>query len=207
LTWNIISCYQESKNNYYNSIEYIIRKKLFKLYFPTKQEHYDNIYKELLEKPIYNETEDSIKFEYNNKIFTIFKTFKTTKNINLANPSRWIKYYAPNIGKDEKWDFDHEIPFWIDNIICKLNCYEDEIDDVNNKDMKSKLFYFYGMIQVDNYMTKGIFEYFINGTGTIFHRMFRQFHKLSPRLQPIFSDENDANNKIDSDKKSESVLA
>jgi ankyrin repeat protein len=198
LSKNIISCYQE--NNYHNSTEYIIKKKLFKLYFPIKLEHYERVYNQLLEYPIYDETNESINFEYNNKSFIIFKTFKTSKFI-FSNPTRWIKYYAPNIGKNDKWDFDHEIPFWIDNIICKMKCYEEEIDDVNNKDMKSKLFYFPGMIYVGNYIAHGVFEYFINGTGTIFHRMFRQFHKLTPRLQTLFTSDFIYNNMFEKTEK------
>lgn len=191
ITKNITNCYQDDKNNYYDSIEYITKKKLFKLYFPVKQDHYDNVYKSLLTSPKYDNNSNFINFSYNEKIFTIFKNFTISQtckyNQIFKKPTRWIKYYAPNIGKDDKWDFYHEIPFWIDNVLCQFNCYEEEIDDVNNKNMKSKLFYFNGIIQIENYITRGVFEYFINGTGTIFHRMFRQFHKLSPQMQILFS--------------------
>ncbi|ATZ81159.1 ankyrin repeat domain-containing protein [Bodo saltans virus] len=151
--------------------------------FPFKVEHYDIIYNELCQKPIFNENENEIIFEHNEKIIRLFKC---DNNNNLNYPPEWIKYYAPNIGTKEKWNFNHEFPFWIDNLIFKCKCHTMKINDINNKNMMCKLYYFYGSISTNNYITKGVFEYFINGTGTLFHRMFRQYYKLQPELQKIF---------------------
>ena len=161
-----------------------LKKKLFKLFFPVKLEHYDMIFNQLCEKPIYTENEKEICFEYNNKVYTLFKNANTTV---LKPPDNWIRYYASNIGKIEKCDFNHDIPFWIDPIIPKINCHMENISDINNENMMCKLYYFYGSIKSPNYLVSGVFEYFLNGTGTLFHRMFRQYYKLSPQLQLLFA--------------------
>jgi ankyrin repeat protein len=179
-------CVELVKNN--NDIDYTLyelKKKLFKLFFPIKLEHYDIIYNQLCERPTFIENENELCFEYNKKVYTLFKNTHATQ---LNSPDRWIKYYAPNIGKMEKWDFNHDIPFWIDNVISKINCYTETIDDINNENMICKLYYFYGTIKTTNgYLVSGVFEYFINGTGTLFHRMFRQYYKLLPNLQLTFA--------------------
>lgn len=164
----------------FNMSVYDIKKSLFKLYFPNKVEHYGNIYSELLLEPQILQSNDKIEFMYNNKKYTIYNINNKPFN---KTPSRWIKYYSPNIGQEEKQDFDHDIPFWIDKILHSINCYEMEIDDINNKDLKSKMFYFLGEISSEAFIKKGIFEYFVNGTGTLFHRMFRQYHKIAPEIK------------------------
>ncbi len=160
-----------------------IKKSLFKLYFPIKVNHYDAIYDELKLKPRIIENKKLIQFSDNGKTF-IFDKIKLSFT---KKPSCWIKYYAPNIGIEEKKNFEHDIPFWIDKVIYKLNCYEDETPDINHIDKNTRMIYFVGSIIENNIKYDGVYEYFINGTGTLFHRMFRRVNKLNPNLKILFN--------------------
>jgi hypothetical protein len=160
-----------------------IKKSLFKLNFPIKVNHYDVICNELQINPHVIENKKSLEFINNKNKKYIFDKSKPSFN---KKPSCWIKYYAPNIGVEEKKNFEHEIPFWIDKVIYKLNCYEDETDDINHIDKNTKMIYFPGSIVDNNVKYDGVYEYFINGTGTLFHRMFRKMSKLKPNIKNLF---------------------
>lgn len=163
--------------------EEFIKKSLFKLNFPTKVQHYDYVFNSLLKEPVFSETNDSIVFTDDNKIYIFDKSRKSFNK----KPSRWIKYYSQNIGSEDKQNFEHDFPFWIDKIIYNLNCYEDETKDINNTNENTKMIYFSGSIIYNDIKYDGLYEYFISGTGTLFHRMFRKITKLKNELKCLIS--------------------
>jgi len=156
----------------------VVIKKLFKLYFPNKQPHYEYMYHSI----VYN-TDKIISLEHNiivisdNQIkSTIFVISSETK------PKFWINTYAPNIGKEEKTDLYHMFPFILDSILAQTNCIVIEATNYNGDYGSCYKYYFYGMIEYQGVVETGCYEYFINSNGTLFHRMFKSWESLPENI-------------------------
>jgi hypothetical protein len=164
----------------------IVIKKLFKLFWPDKQQHYEYMY-----ECIVNNDDKIISDAKNNKtdsnLIVVSKNkIKTTifYNSDSSIPSRWIKTYAPNIGKEEKNDLNHMFPFILDNFLENYPCVSIESKDPNHNG-NNLLCYFNGMIEYNNKIETGCYEYFINSNGTLFHRMFRPWTLLSNNIKKL----------------------
>jgi hypothetical protein len=186
----IIKKYQNNSKN--NLISYkqnttksnFLIKKLFKLYLPVKQPHYDYMFSNL--------TENNDKIIYgDNKVITITESnikstiFYMDNSINFRCPIRWIKTYAPNIGSEDKTDPNHMFSFALDNILENITCYQQTANDCYHNNKKNILFYFNGLLEYDGEVQTGCYEYFINSYGTLFHRMFRPWTTLPDNIKQI----------------------
>jgi len=157
----------------------IVIKKLFKLFWPIKQPHYEYMYRSIVHNndKIINKTNIIVMSE--NKIkSTIFS------NPQSEIPQRWIKTYAPNIGKEEKNDPNHMFSFLLDSLLEKFPCVYVEVKDPNH-DGTNLLYYFNGMLEHSGEIETGCYEYFINSNGTLFHRMFRPWIYLSNNIKKL----------------------
>jgi len=159
----------------------VVIKKLFKLYFPNKQPHYESLYHSIVfntDKVICNEP-NIIVISENTIKSTIFKSAYGNK------PDIWINTYAPNIGKEEKTDLYHMFPFILDSILEYSNCIKLEANDINNDGETIDKYYFYGMIEFQGNVETGCYEYFINSNGTLFHRMFKIWDKIPENVKKM----------------------
>jgi ankyrin repeat protein len=175
----------------------VIIKKLFKLYFPIKQPHYEYVYHNIIHNTdkIISSPNSNIKSNWSNN-----RINKTDKNIIVESenkikstifycsdnkvPSKWIKTYAPNIGKEEKTDQNHMFPFSLDMLLETFPTVEIEtIDSVHG--WTNHMYYFSGIMEYDGDMETGCYEYFINSNGTLFHRMFRPWTNLPENIKKM----------------------
>lgn len=168
---NIVVVRQQNNNK-----KNIAIKSLFKLYWPVKVSHYQYMYDNIINN------RDTI-IENNDNLIIIGKnsvksTVLKSKSINLNVPSRWINTYSPNIGSEEKDDYNHSFSFLLDKLLQSRQCIELTADDPTHEGGKNKMLYFYGVIQYGDIIDTGCYEYFINSYGTLFHRMFRPFGSL-----------------------------
>lgn len=147
----------------------IVNKKLFKLYFPVKQPHYEYMYHSL-----FFNTDTVISSDTNIIVISENKIKSTIFEQKLKNkPKFWINTYAPNIGKEEKTDLYHMFPFILDTMLSDFNCISVETPDLNNPSKLNYKCYFHGLIEFDGIVQTGCYEYFLNSNGTLFHRMFK----------------------------------
>lgn len=179
----------------------VIIKKLFKLYFPIKQTHYEYLYHNIVHNtdkiiscPSYitsnlnpstntlptSKSDSSIIVESENKIKSTI--FYCDNKI----PSRWIKTYAPNIGKEEKTDQNHMFPFSLDTLLENFPTVEIELTD-SVHGWTNHMYYFSGIMEYNGDMETGCYEYFINSNGTLFHRMFRPWSILPENIKKMLS--------------------
>lgn len=159
-------------------IQDVIIKKLFKLYFPIKQPHYEYMYHSI----VYN-TDKFVCSESNTIVISDNKIKSTIFHIDYGNkPKLWINTYAPNIGKEEKTDLYHMFPFILDSILSQYNCIEVESVDLGEKNKTCFKYYFYGMIEYNGIVETGCYEYFINTNGTLFHRMFKIWKSIPDNI-------------------------
>ncbi len=160
----------------------VVIKKLFKLFWPMKQPHYEYMYHSIVknnDKIINKSNKTNIIILSENKIkSTIFY------NSHSCIPQRWIKTYAPNIGKEEKSDQNHMFSFLLDTLLEKYTCIQIETKDPNHNGT-NLLCYFYGMLEFNGDIETGCYEYFINSNGTLFHRMFRPWDFLSNNIKKM----------------------
>jgi ankyrin repeat protein len=163
----------------------IVIKKLFKLFWPDKQSHYEYMY-----DCIVNNDDKIISDEKNYKTKNLIVISKTNIKSTIFYNSdsnispRWIKTYAPNIGKEEKNDLNHMFPFVLDNLLEKFPCVYIETKDPNHNG--NNLFcYFNGLLEFNNEIETGCYEYFINSNGTLFHRMFRPWTLLPNNIKKM----------------------
>jgi ankyrin repeat protein len=158
-------------NNKFVSQDVVI-KKLFKLYFPIKQPHYEYMYHSI----IYN-TDTVISSEPNIIVISENKIKSTIFHLTCGKkPKYWINTYAPNIGKEEKTDLYHMFPFILDSMLYNYNCIC--IESYNNNNHVKEIYYkyyYYGLIEYNGIVETGCYEYFINSFGTLFHRMFKKW--------------------------------
>jgi hypothetical protein len=158
----------------------VVIKKLFKLYFPIKQPHYEDMYHSI----VYN-TDNIISSDINTIVISENKIKSTIFHLNCGSkPKYWINTYAPNIGKEEKTDLYHMFPFILDSMLNQYNCICIESNNSNsnlNLNINCKTYckyYFYGMIEFNGNVETGCYEYFINSNGTLFHRMFKIWESI-----------------------------
>jgi len=152
----------------------VIIKKLFKLYFPIKQPHYEYMYHSI----VYN-TDKIISSNPNIIIISDNQIKSTIFDINsCTKPKFWINTYAPNIGKEKKTDLYHMFPFILDSMLVQTNCIVIETNNYNGDYKTCYKYYFYGMIEYLGNVETGCYEYFINSNGTLFHRMFKVWEAL-----------------------------
>jgi ankyrin repeat protein len=164
----------------------IVIKKLFKLFWPEKQSHYEYMY-----DCIVNNDDKIVSDGKNNKINSNLIVVSKNKikatifyNSDSSIPPRWIKTYAPNIGKEEKNDLNHMFPFALDNLLEKFPCVSIETKDPNHNG-NNLLCYYNGIIEFNNKIEIGCYEYFINSNGTLFHRMFRPWSLLPNNVKKM----------------------
>ncbi len=147
----------------------VVIKKLFKLYFPVKQPHYENMYHSI----VYN-TDKIISSNPNTIVISENKIKSTIFHLTCGTkPKYWINTYAPNIGKEEKTDLYHMFPFILDSMLDQYNCICIESNNPTQNTKSCFKYYFYGMIEFNGIVETGCYEYFINSNGTLFHRMFK----------------------------------
>lgn len=152
----------------------VVIKKLFKLYFPIKQPHYEYMYHSI----VYN-TDKIISSNPNIIVISDNQIKSTIFDIGSdIKPKFWINTYAPNIGKEEKTDLYHMFPFILDSILSQSNCIVIETTNYNGDHKTCYKYYFYGMIEYLGVVETGCYEYFINSNGTLFHRMFKSWEYL-----------------------------
>lgn len=157
----------------------VVIKKLFKLYFPIKQPHYEQMYHSI----VYNtdeilSTKNGLIVLSENKIKSTIFEMKT-----LLKPDFWIKTYAPNIGKEDKTDLYHMFPFALDSLLDKYFCIVVTSNDLNVPDLNIYKYYFHGMIEFNGKVETGCYEYFINSHGTLFHRMFKVWNLVPDEVK------------------------
>lgn len=161
----------------------VVIKKLFKLYFPNKQPHYESLYHSIVfntDKVISNKP-NLIVISENQIKSTIFKSDYGNE------PNIWINTYAPNIGKEEKTDLYHMFPFILDSMLEYSNCVKVEAIDINYCYGTISKYYFYGMIEFLGIVETGCYEYFINSNGTLFHRMFKIWDKIPENVKKMIN--------------------
>lgn len=152
----------------------VVIKKLFKLYFPIKQPHYEYMYHSI----VYN-TDKIISSNPNIIVISDNQIKSTIFDINsCSKPKFWINTYAPNIGKEDKTDLYHMFPFILDSMLTQTNCVVIETTNYNGDHKTCYKYYFYGMIEYLGIVETGCYEYFINSNGTLFHRMFKVWESL-----------------------------
>lgn len=167
----------------------IIKKALYKLFWPEVLPHHEKMYNSLCYPDCtYDMTPTKINIYKNNKIVAVVYSHDFIKT-NVGN-TRWIKFYAPNIGRDDKSDENHMFPFLMDYVLEKWPRIEMSNVDINHKHGANVLAYFYGQLLIDGKMETGCFEYFINTFGTLFHRLFRPLSALPLEVKKIIAGQN-----------------
>jgi ankyrin repeat protein len=174
----IVSRNNSLKNDSKNR-DVIAIKSLFKLFWPTKVSHYEYMVNNLTNNKddVLEENEKIVILGQNSVRSTIFKVEDGKV------PSRWINTYSPNIGSEEKDDYNHSFSFLLDSKLKNWPCVELTVDDPTHDSGYNKLMYFYGIIQYNGIIETGCYEYFINSYGTLFHRMFRPYGSLQKDIR------------------------
>lgn len=163
-----------SENN-----EQYIKKVLSPLMYPKKLKHYDEMYERISGvNCIISETSSYIMIKDNktNIMSIIF-------NDGVNTPKKWFNFYNHNIGKDDKCDSNHIFPFALDKKLQNVKCYEKFTSDMVNKFGKIQLLYFSGLLICGKKRIMGFYEYFIDSTGSLFHRFFRPLDQLSDKTK------------------------
>ena len=165
---------------HYEDDENYINKVLIPLMYPNKVPHYDLMYERLMgsnctisETASYIFVRDNIS----NIISIIFNQGNRRKPIN------WFKYYNHNIGKEAKTDTMHLFPFVLDKKLKDIGCYQKGANDNVNQYGKIQLISFLGMlIHLDKHIL-GIYEYYIDATGLLFHRFFKPLDQINDKMR------------------------
>jgi ankyrin repeat protein len=170
---NYIICYANDDKSY-------IERVLVKLKYPVKLDHYDEMCNKIRGSHcIMTETETciTVRDDYRDIAVNIFKIKK------LRVPLIWFDFYSYNIGLKHKSDLNHMFPFVLDKKLKSITCFEKRADDAVNKFGSIYLKYFYGTLTVKNQIVFGLFEYFIDATGTLFHRLFRPYDEVPEKIK------------------------
>ncbi|AYV82616.1 MAG: ankyrin repeat-containing protein [Hyperionvirus sp.] len=180
-----------------------IEKKLFKLSWPEKVEHYDRLYGWL------KRTDYVVKRLGNGISITDVQAGVNATVIGLSlskdstvikSPSCWFKTYGPHIGNMVKNDMNHLFPFGLDGELGSLVCIEKIVADPTClKNGVNSLLYFFGTLSSDpagKNKIYGCFEYFINSRLTLFHRMFRPLENLQPWIKKLLNQRDLVHNNI-----------
>jgi len=154
-----------------------IDKVLVKQKYPKQMPHYETMCERIKGKHcIISENDSCITINDSDEMM-IAEIFKIN---HLKVPNSWFDFYSFNIGFEHKSDHNHMFPFVLDQKLENISCYE--IKSLDGKNLK----YFYGTFKVNKKKHFGFFEYFIDATGTLFHRMFRPYDELSDKLKHKF---------------------
>lgn len=158
-----------------------IKKVLSPLMYPIKMKHYDEMYDRISGMNCTSsETTQYIIVKDN-----ITKIISLIFNDGIREPDRWFKFYNYNIGKEDKCDSLHMFPFVLDKNLSRIKCYEKHTFDMVNKFGKVHLIYFIGMLIYNKKRTIGLYEYFFDATGSLFHRFFRPYDQISDKMKII----------------------
>jgi hypothetical protein len=172
----------ESMNNYTNNPMILNPEKLlFRLIWPVKLDNYEYLYEQIFNnQDKLSKIDDTLTVKTKDKTIFRVNDLKTNKK-----PSRWFKTYARNICKDDKRDSNHTFSFALDKMLRDYGCIEEKADDTIHEGEINTLIYFSGEIDAFGLGTavQGYFEYFINGYGTLFHRMFRPHNNYQCKVQ------------------------
>jgi ankyrin repeat protein len=156
------------KPYYYPNVRKNIRRLLFKLSWPEKLPHYDLMYDLLTNKTdsfIQNQDDTATVLNSDRQVVaTIYS------HPDWRKPSRWFQFYGSHI-MEKKRDENHAFPFVMDSKLLHWPCLEKGARDTTTVNESNVLLYFLGEYNG----VLGIFEYFINSSGTLFHRMFRHY--------------------------------
>lgn len=153
-------------------------KSLFKLRWPVKVPHYDYMVENLIaNKDEIIKNEETLTVNCENGIRSTLLKIQ-----NGVIPERWINTYAPNIGADAKDDYNHSFSFKLDKVLSEWPCIIETIPDPTHHSGSNKKMFFYGILQYNNHISTGCYEYFINSHGTLFHRMFRPYSSLPKEI-------------------------
>jgi ankyrin repeat protein len=177
-----IQCINQNIGPSLDMTMYNLGRILFKLKWPVKVEHYDEIYSKLWRPTdVYIESSKGLTIQTNdNSIYFVPKIQA------LSKPTRWFKFYAPNIGRRDKADPNHMFPFTMDKMIYNCQCVEKTTDDPVHPGGIDTMLYFFGKMKIDNDEISGCYEYFINSYGTLFHRLFRPYENVPISIKKAF---------------------
>ena len=168
-------CFATNDKNYIENI-------LIKLRYPVLQSHYKSMYDKIAGCGcVLNETDSYISVCDNQTNITA----SILKVSGLAIPKKWFDFYSYNIGKNTKCDYAHMFPFILDKKLCTVPCFEQRYADNVNGFGCIRLMYFYGTLSRNSKTSFGVFEYFVDTTGTLFHRFFRQYERLSKKTRSL----------------------
>lgn len=161
-----------------NDSNYILRV-LEPLEKPQKVPHYDCMYQRLsgLNCVISETSEYIVAHDNTSKITSIIF------NDGSYVPKRWFKHYQHNIGKENKDDFLHLFPFILDKKLKGVNCYQKSVPDDVNQYGTVLLISFLGMLINDSEYILGVYEYFIDASGLLFHRFFKPHDQISDKMK------------------------
>jgi hypothetical protein len=162
-----------------------VKKLLFKLENP-KLPQYDYMFKNLINpSDIIKETSREIILEQiddngEKMKLVIFKTSGEKSNM-------VIKTYASNILNETKQDPQHKFSLGIDEKLNNYPCLKKVVYDCvhRGESNKTTLYYFYGILQCENLIMSGMFEYFVNSNGTLFHRFFREITNIPENMKVL----------------------
>lgn len=156
-----------------------IQKVLVPLEYPVKVPHYDDMYARLnglnctmSETPGHIIVNDNVT-DITSIIF----------NTGPYKPKRWFKYYKYNIGKESKDDNLHLFPFILDKKLKDVNCHQKSIYDRVNQQGSVTLVSFLGMLKYKKEFILGVYEYYIDSMGSLFHRFFKPHEQLPDKMK------------------------
>lgn len=174
------SLYSENDTDY-------VRKVLEPLEKPNKVSHYDQMFQRLSglncimsETTAYIVVRDNTP---NNKSGDESKITSIIFNDGSYVPKRWFKFYQHNIGKENKIDPLHLFPFILDKKLKDVNCYQKCVSDNTNQYGNILLVSFLGILSHSDEIILGVYEYFIDATGMLFHRFFKPYDQIPEKLR------------------------
>ncbi|MBA3751158.1 MAG: hypothetical protein H0X03_09780 [Nitrosopumilus sp.] len=161
-----------------NKLKLKVKRLLLPLKWPVKVEQYDILFEKLMDSEYkFMQSKTLLEVYYKNeKIIKIYKI--KTKSNKLE-----FRQYGSNIGS--KKDSDHMYSFVLYFQLNGLSCeyYIEKKDDrINN------CYHYYGEMMVNDKWVIGRFEYYVNDSGSLFHRCFKKLNKL-PKCVDFSSDE------------------
>ncbi len=159
--------------------EKYIHQVLVPLMFPKKVTHYDEMFQRLIGSNCTMSETDKYIFVRDNNSNIVSIVF----NQGLLKPKKWFKYYKHNIGKEEKTDKMHLFPFVLDKKLKDYGCYQKCVNDNVNHCGMVRLISFLGVLILKNIHTLGIYEFFIDSTGSLFHRFFKPHTQITDKLK------------------------
>lgn len=156
-----------------------IQRVLVPLEHPFKVPHYDEMYTRLSGlNCTMSETSTHIIVNDN-----VTKITSIIFNEGPYKPKIWFKYYKYNIGKENKDDHLHLFPFILDKKLKDISCHQKSIFDRVNHSGSVLLVSFLGMLKYNDEFTLGIYEYYIDSTGSLFHRFFKPYEQLPDKIK------------------------